>query len=184
MKRSKKWLLVLSTLLLMPPPIYLLWENSNFWQKYLKLSLPQIKKINPIFTWYLIIISTIVIIVLIFSFITLIFWPTQKSFNLIHKNSGQVKVTSKAINGYILSSLTDLPYLNNPKVNSRLTKHHIKIKISGDLGAGENVAALLKTYLEELKGNLKQTLGIEQKPKIKIKFNNFQEATKSEQRVQ
>ncbi|KJY54046.1 hypothetical protein JF76_19030 [Lactobacillus kullabergensis] len=184
MKRSKKWLLVLCMLLLLPLPCYLIWETSSFWQKYLKIKLPHLGSLNPIFAWYLIGISLIVFIILIVSLIVILFWPVQRNFNLIHKRDGQVKVTSKAINSYVMNSLADLPYLNNAKVSSKLTGRRIKIKIGGDLGPGENIAVLLDDYLEELKKNLKQLLGIEQKPKIKIKFINYHKGDKPEKRVQ
>ncbi|WEV43641.1 alkaline shock response membrane anchor protein AmaP [Lactobacillus sp. ESL0684] len=184
MKRSKKWLLIVGSILLLPPPIYLLWATSPVWQKYLQLSLPHLGKLDPIFAWYLIGISALVLVILIIGIIVLLFWPTQRNFNLIHKRSGQVKVTSKAINGYVLNSLADVPYLSNAKVESRLTKRHVKIKVNGDLGAGEDIANLLNNYLEQLKGDLKQLLGIEQKPKIKINFTNYHNSEKPEKRVQ
>ena len=184
MKRIKKWLLVLCIILLLPIPVYLLWETSSFWQKFLRIKLPHLGSLNPIFTWYLIGISAIIFIILIISLFVILFWPVQRYFNLIHKRDGQVKVTSKAINSFVMNSLADLPYLNNAKVSSKLTKRHIKIKIGGDLGAGENISALLDEYLEELKKNLKQLLGIEQKPKINIKFTNYHKGAKPEKRVQ
>lgn len=184
MKRSKKWLSILCLILILPLPAYLLWQNSSFWQKYLQLKLPPVGKLNPIFTWYLIAVSAIMVVSLIISLLILLFWPTQRSFNLIPKQSGQVKVTSKAVNGFILSSLNDLPYLNNAKVDSKLTKRHIKITVSGDLGAGENVANLLEDYLQKVKVDLKQLLGIEQKPKIRIKFTNYHNGEVPEKRVQ
>ncbi|WEV51125.1 alkaline shock response membrane anchor protein AmaP [Lactobacillus sp. ESL0731] len=184
MKRSKKWLLILCAILLLPLPVYLLWQNCNLWQKYLQLKLPSIGTLNPIFTWYLIAISAIMLVILIISLLILLFWPVQSSFHLIPKQSGQVKVTNKAVNGFVLSSLKDLPYLNNAKVDSKLTKNHIKISVSGDLGAGENVANLLEDYLQKIKVDLKQLLGIEQKPKIRIKFTNYHDGEKPEKRVQ
>ncbi|RMC40333.1 alkaline shock response membrane anchor protein AmaP [Lactobacillus sp. ESL0233] len=184
MKRIKKWFMIICFLLMMPLPIFILWDTSGFWQKYLKISLPTLGKLNPIFTWYLIGISAIILLVLVVSLIIILFWPVQRYFNLIHKKDGQVKITSKAINSYVANSLNDLPYLNNPKVVSRLTNRKIKIKISGDLGAGENMAPLLDNYLEELNKNLKLLLGIDQKPKIKIKFVNYHTSNKPEQRVQ
>lgn len=184
MKRSKKWFLILWIILLLPIPVYLLWENNNLWQQYLKLSLPSLGKLNLIFSWYLISISAVILLILVISLIIILFWPVQRYFNLIHKRDGQVKITSKAINGYVMNSLADLPYLNKAKVDSRLTNRKIKIRISGDLGSSENVSALLNDYLAELEKNLKQYLGIEQKPKIKIKFVNYHSSAKPEQRVQ
>lgn len=184
MKRSKKWLLVVLMILLLPLPIYFLWETSSFWQKYLKIKLPSIGTLNPVLEWYLIVISAVVLLVLIISLLVVLFWPVQRYFILIHKHDGQVKVTSKAINGYVMNSLADLPFINKVKVDSKLTNHKINIKISGNLGRGENVSALLENYLEELKSNLSRLLGIEQKPKIKIKFVNYQNPDKPETRVQ
>lgn len=83
-----------------------------------------------------------------------------------------------------MNSLSELPFINKAKVDSKLTNHKIKIRISGNLGHGDNVNAVLEQYLEELKGNLSQLLGIEQKPKIKIKFVNYQNSDKPETRVQ
>ncbi len=184
MKRSKKWLLVVLTILLLPLPIYLLWNTSSFWQKYLNIKLPTIGTLNPILEWYLIAISTVFLLILIIFLLFVLFWPVQRYFILIHKRDGQVKVTSKAINGYITNSLADIPFINKAKVESKLTNRKIKIKISGNLGNGENVNTVLENYLEELKNNLGQMLGIEQKPKIKIKFVNYQNPDKPETRVQ
>ncbi len=184
LKRSKKWLLVVFLLLLLPLPIYLLWETSGFWQKYLRLSIPKLGTLNPIFEWYLIGASAVVLLALIISLLIILFWPVQRYFTLIHKRDGQVRVNSKAINGYVMNSLSELPFINKAKVDSKLTNHKIKIRISGNLGHGDNVNAVLEQYLEELKGNLSQLLGIEQKPKIKIKFVNYQNSDKPETRVQ
>lgn len=169
--------------LLIPLPIYLLWQSSSFWQKYLKVKLPSIGSINPIFAWYLVVISAVVLLILIISLLVALFWPVQRYFILIRKPDGQVKVTSKAINGYVLNSLADLPFISKVKVDSRLTNRKIQIKIRGNLGNGENVNAILENYLEELKRNLSQLLGIAQKPKIKIKFVNYQSSNKPETRV-
>ncbi|MBA1392596.1 alkaline shock response membrane anchor protein AmaP [Lactobacillus sp. XV13L] len=184
MKRSKKLFMVISIILLLPLPVYFLWETSGLWQKYLKIRLPAAGTPDPILTWYLIAISTLVALVLLISLIVTLFWPVRRYFNLIHKHDGQIKVTSKAINGFVASSLAGLPYLNKVKVDSRLTNHKVKIKISGDLGAGENVADLLDEYLEELRKNLKLLLGVEQKPKIVVKFVNYHNSEKTERRVQ
>lgn len=184
MKRSKKWLLVLGMIFLLPLPIYLLWETSNFWQKYLNINLPNLGRLNPVLEWYLIIVSAVALLILIISLLVVLFWPVQRYFNLIHKRDGQVKVTSKAINGYVTNSLADLPFINKAKVESRLTRRKISIKISGNLGYGENATNVLENYLEELKKDLKQLLGIKQKPKILIKFVNYQNADKPETRVQ
>ncbi|MDF7671722.1 alkaline shock response membrane anchor protein AmaP [Lactobacillus sp. ESL0701] len=184
MKRSKKWLLILCLIIVLPLPTYLLWQTSGFWQKYLQLKLPSISAVSPIFTWYLIAVSAVMVVSLIISLLILLFWPTQRSFNLIPKQSGQVKITSKAVNGFILSSLNDLPYLNNAKVDSKLTKRRIKINVRGDLGAGEDVANLLEDYLQKVKVDLKQLLGIEQKPKIIIKFTNYHNGEVPDKRVQ
>ncbi|MDF7639851.1 alkaline shock response membrane anchor protein AmaP [Lactobacillus sp. ESL0791] len=184
MRRTNKWLLMLGILLLLPPPFYLLWATSPVWQKYLRLQLPQVGKVNPIFTWYLIIISAVAIVFLIISFFTILCWPTHNKFNLLKRKDGQVRITSKAINGFVASSLTDLPYVNQVKVDSKLTNRHIKIKISGNLGTGENLEAMLNEYLDQMTQNLRKLLGINQKPKITIKFTNFQSTNNNAKRVQ
>ena len=73
LKRSKKWLLVVFLLLLLPLPIYLLWETSGFWQKYLRLSIPKMGTLNPIFEWYLIGASAIVLLALIISLLIILY---------------------------------------------------------------------------------------------------------------
>lgn len=171
-------------ILLLPLPIYLLWETSGFWQKYLKIRLPSIGILHPILEWYLVIVSATVLLILIICLLVVLFWPVQRYFILINKRDGQVKVTSKAINGYVMNSLEDLPFINKVKVDSKLTNRKLNIKINGNLGHGENVNDILETYLEELKENLSRLLGIKQKPKIKIKFVNYQTPDKSETRVQ
>ncbi|WP_317638273.1 alkaline shock response membrane anchor protein AmaP [Lactobacillus xylocopicola] len=174
----------MSILLLLPLPVYLLWETKGFWQMYLKIHLLPLGKIDPLFSWYLIALSAIVLVILVISLLVILAWPVQRYFNLIHKRTGHVTITSKAINGYISNSLADLPYLSKVKVDSRLTKRRIKIKISGSLGAGENVAELLDSYFDELAKNLKLLLGIDQKPKIIIKFVNYRIPERPHKRVQ
>lgn len=166
---------------MLPQPICFLWETNDYWQKFLNIKLPHIGVTNIIFTWYLIGISLIAFLILLTSLIVILLWPVERYFNLIHRHNGQVKVMSKAINSYVKTSLADLPYLNNIKVSSKLTKHRLQIKVSGTLSAGENVSASLNDYLDETNKGLKQLLGIEQKPKIIIKFINYNKTDKTNQ---
>ncbi|UQS82071.1 alkaline shock response membrane anchor protein AmaP [Bombilactobacillus folatiphilus] len=183
MKISKKWFLIIGLLLALPLPIYILWNNNTVWQSYLGLKLPDIVAINNYLAWYLIIVSAIVLVILIVWMIVLLCWPTRNKYFLIHKQDGHVKLTSKAINGFISASLADLPYLDHPKISSKLTQRRLRINISGNLAPSENIQQQLQTYLQQLEQDLRQLLGIEQKPKIEIRFNNFSSESSSKQRV-
>lgn len=177
LKRSKKWFLIISLILLLPLPLYILWSNNHLWQQYLGLKLPDLVSLNDLWIWYLVIISALSGLLIIVLLLILLFWPTRNKFQLIHKPTGQVKITNKAINGFINASLADLPYLQNPKVSSKLTNHHLRIRVTGDLAPGDSVKQKLVAYLKQLEDNLRQLLGVQQKPKIEIRFTNFESQT-------
>ncbi|UQS84251.1 alkaline shock response membrane anchor protein AmaP [Bombilactobacillus thymidiniphilus] len=178
MKRSKKWLAIIVILLALPLPIYAL-LTTKLLRQQLHIVLP---KNNDVIDWYVLVAGSVIILYLVISLLTILFWPTRRKFNLLRKKNGSLTVTSKAINNFIYSSLSAEPFLSDAKVKSRLTKHAIRIKISGNLLNGSDAKDIFDQYLKQLATNLRQLLGIKQKPKIEIKFANYQ--SKSAKRVQ
>lgn len=173
MNRGWKWLLVIIALLMMPMPVLII--NANWWliEPYIKMNWTPISWSNTFLAYYLLIASVLVLLLLLVFLLTVLFYPTRRKFNLINKKHGRLTVTAKAINNFVKDSLEKEPYLNNPKVSSRLTKRQIKIKIAGDFLASNNAQAKFDNYLHTLEDNLRNLLGIEQRPKIRIKLANY-----------
>lgn len=177
LRKTSKWLLVLLLLLISPIPIYSLWSNSDVITTWGNFAIPALPDLNVYLRTYIFIASAIFIVVWLIYLLMVLFRATNKKFNLIKKSYGQVQVSSKAINNFIIASLKDEPLLNNPKVSSKLTNRQLNIKIDGQLLAGEHAQQQFERYLEQLHHNLQQLLGIQQKPVINIRFNGYQTKT-------
>ncbi|AXX65214.1 alkaline shock response membrane anchor protein AmaP [Bombilactobacillus bombi] len=173
LNRGWKWLLTIITLLVLPLPALAFSANWNLIQPYIKLKLPQVTLNNQYIRYYLFFSGAVVLVFLIIILIVVLCYPTRRKFNLINKNYGRLTVTTKAINNFVKASLETEPYLKNPKVSSRLTKRHLKINVSGDLLSGSNAQAKFDKYLHNLEDDLRNLLGIEQKPKVSIKLTNY-----------
>ncbi|WP_181189771.1 alkaline shock response membrane anchor protein AmaP [Bombilactobacillus bombi] len=173
MNRGGKWLLAIITLILLPLPALVFGANWKILQPYVQMKLPPIQLNNLYLRYYLLAASLVVFMGLLISLCILIFYPTRHKLHLINKNYGRLTVTSKAINNFVKTSLEAEPYLHNPKVSSRLTKRHIKINVSGDLLAGSNAQGKFDNYLHNLEDDLRNLLGIGQKPKIRIQLTNY-----------
>lgn len=174
LRKTSKWLLVLLLLLISPIPIYSLWANADVITTWGHFAIPVLPDLNVYLRAYIFIASAIFIVVWLIYLLMVLFRATNKKFNLIKKSYGQVQVSSKAINNFIIASLKDEPLLNNPKVSSKLTNRQLNIKIDGQLLAGEHAQQQFEQYLEQLHHNLQQLLGIQQKPVINIRFNGYQ----------
>ncbi|NVY96679.1 alkaline shock response membrane anchor protein AmaP [Lactobacillus sp. DCY120] len=174
MRKTSKWFLVLILLLSAPIPLYTLGETLASLNPWLPWHLPALTEIPTYLEIYLSLSAGVMLIVGLVFFLVTIFRPTNRKFNLIHKDTGRVLVTTKAINNFVLTSLKDEPYIHNCKVTSRLTQHKIKIKIRGELLPGEQLQGKFDQYLQELHTGLQDYLGLEQKPKINIQFQNYQ----------
>lgn len=168
-----KTLMVVVIILTFPLSIILVFKN---WSMAIGTSTPmQLKfdwldRYEPIYLfWSGVILAALLIALLLIT----LFWPRSQSL-YIHQNSdGQVTVSKKAIEHFILSALQHEPFIANPKVSAKLSQKRITLKISGDLLNSVNAKKQTANFLNQLKQDLRICLGISEQKKIKIRLVDF-----------
>ena len=164
-----KALIVVVIILAFPLSIVLVFKN---WSTAIGTSTPMSLKLGwleqyePIYLFWSGVILAVLLI--IFLLITL-FWPRSQSLYLHQKSDGQVTVSKKAIEHFVLSALQHEPFIGNPKVSSKLSR------ISGDLLNSVNAKKQTAIFLNQLKKDLRICLGISEQKKIKIRLVDFNE---------
>lgn len=180
-----KFLGIIGVILVAPIAITLIWQN---WSAALGVS-------NPIFIqfdwWtrygpvYLFWSGIVLAVMLILLFLIFLFWPRSRTLYLHQKADEQVTVTKKAIEHFASSALQQESFIGNPKVTAKLGRNSIKLNISGDLLNSVNAKQHTANFLNQLKSDLRDCLGISKKKKIKIKLADFNasDANKKQSRV-
>ncbi|MCT3397813.1 alkaline shock response membrane anchor protein AmaP [Lentilactobacillus hilgardii] len=180
-----KALIVVVIILAFPLSIVLVFKN---WSTAIGTSTPMSLKLGwleqyePIYLFWSGVILAVLLI--IFLLITL-FWPRSRTLYLHQKADGQVTVTKKAIEHFASSALQQESFIGNPKVTAKLGRNSIKLNISGDLLNSVNAKQHTANFLNQLKSDLRDCLGISKKKKIKIKLTDFNasDANKKQSRV-
>lgn len=86
---------------------------------------------------------------------------------------GQLRITKKAIENFVLSALQREVFLDRPRVTVRLSKNRIRIAITGEWRSSPNVVQQAKVFTAALERRLKSQLGIESDKKVVIRLVDF-----------
>ncbi|MCT2899510.1 alkaline shock response membrane anchor protein AmaP [Lentilactobacillus buchneri] len=122
-------------------------------------------------------------LILVGLFLVIIFWHRPNTMYLYQKPTGQLIVTRKAISNFVLTALKQEPYIQDPKVTTRLSKHKIRIRVSGALLSSDQATQQGKEFIQTIETRLKTTLGLAPDKQISIKLNDFSQPDSHHSRV-
>ncbi|ALS36472.1 ABC-type multidrug transport system fused ATPase/permease subunit [Enterococcus rotai] len=171
MSKLKKTFITFLLLLLM----YLSFSAVVSYQTYISipfyfLSLndyPLVGTWLPIIAFYLAVITLIIFFVLVL--ITL-FYPKRMSQFSFTKSDGHLKISKKAVEGFVSESLTAEKLMKNPNVKATMSQKKIKIKIKGDFQIVSDLYGKTDEWSKKLENQLHDLIGPGVKISIKIKF--------------
>lgn len=141
---------------------------------------------NSLFQQYLFWVALVFFIALLILIFVFIFYPRIKQTFVLKEDQGQLSLDKKAIEGFVRSKLVGVGFVGNPKVNVRATNRKINVNVKGQLTRTSSHIGKTELLMEEIRRDLQDILGPEEKVKVNIAYTEYEKEDKratSKQRV-
>lgn len=138
--------------------------------------------IGPYSAYTLSIIYLIIAIALFISIFVVIFWPNNYISIKRERGKGTLEVKASAIKGYVECILDEDPTVYKPSVNVTLKKRRVDIDVTTQIPKNVKVNNVAKTLEFRLRNELRDFLGVNQDPNVKVRVYK-QESTRKTPRV-
>ncbi len=122
---------------------------------------------------YLFWVSLVVSVALLVLLVVVLTIPRPLRLYRTQHPDGQLRITKKAIENFVLSALQREVFLDHPRVTVRLSRNRIRIAITGEWRSSPNVAQQAKAFTADLEKKLKVQLGIESDKRVVIRLVDF-----------
>ncbi|MBM7617009.1 hypothetical protein JOC36_000558 [Weissella uvarum] len=137
---------------------------------------------DPYWQQFMFWVAVAIAVVAVIAFIIVLIYPRQIDAYVFKdkKSKSKLRISRKAIAGFVTSSLADQKVVSNPKVKLNVRKRKLLIEVKGSLtNSASDLTDLEKRWAEKLAQDLNDMLGITQKKKIKVHIVNTKPAKKS-----
>ncbi|WP_206913489.1 hypothetical protein IGL98_003222 [Enterococcus sp. DIV0840] len=121
----------------------------------------------PAITFYL---AGSVFIVLFILMLFTIFYPKKLSQFKFRETDGVLRISKKAVEGFVAESLIAEKLMKNPNVKATMSQRKIKIKVKGDYQIVSDLFGKTDQWSKTLETQLHELIGPDVKISIKIKF--------------
>lgn len=130
---------------------------------------------HDFFRQYLFWVAALFSIVLILVILVLIFYPKANRSFVLKEEQGHLAFDKRAIEGFVRSKLSQVGFVDSPRINVRATKSKIKVNIKGQLNRTSSHIGKTGTLMKEIQRELQDILGSQKKVYVDVAYKSFNE---------
>lgn len=134
---------------------------------------------NYYFQQYLFWIALFFAVLLVILIFVLLFYPRVKQTFVLEENKGRLSLDKKAIEGFVRSKIKGVGFVDSPKVKVRGTTRKINVYINGQLTRTSSIIGKTEALMEDIRTDLQQILGPEEKVKINVTYKEYEKEEKA-----
>lgn len=132
---------------------------------------------------YLFWVSLGLVMVLFVSWIVLLAWPRRQATYLFQQKLGELTINRQAVTNFVASAVAREPFIKNAKVKVEMRRKKIKITVKGQLTKNKDAATQGQRFIEQVRQDLVDCLGVSQQSKISVQLKGYQPQKKGAHRV-
>lgn len=120
-------------------------------------------------------------VISVLGFIIVLFYPCQVDAYVFKDKNSQLRISRKALLGFVTASLEDQTFVNNPKIKINIRRKKIKVQVRGELNnSASNVAEIEQMWADQLTQDLTNLIGLKQKKTVRVNLATSKKSKKSD----